>query len=116
MSEFGQERDLQRYETLQTLGQGAYGRVYRARDTATGNYIAMKRINLDLDTEGVPTTVLREVCLLRELNHNHIVELHDVVVTDSRLYLIFEYLDKDLRKLLDDTNSLEPNLIRNIMY
>jgi serine/threonine protein kinase len=114
MSDFGTEQTINRYQPMEVLGHGTYGRVFKALDTETNTYIAMKRMALDLETEGVPTTVLREVCLLRELRHPHIVLLHDVVVTEKRLFLIFEYLEKDLRKLIDSVDINE-NLAKKIM-
>lgn len=115
MGDFGRDRDIGRYQTVEVLGHGAYGRVYKARDTLTGAYIAMKKMTLNLETEGVPTTSLREVCLLRELNHPNIVTLHDVVVTEKKLFLIFEYLEKDLRKVLDEQVITGPQ-IKKIMH
>ena len=84
------------------LGHGSYGRVYRARDVENNTYIAMKKMNIDLESGGVPTTTLREVALLKEMSHPHIVKLFDVVVTERKLFLIFEFLEKDLRKALDE--------------
>ncbi|KAA0199094.1 hypothetical protein HAZT_HAZT005854 [Hyalella azteca] len=57
------------------------------------------------ENEGIPSTALREISLLRELAHSSIVELYDVVVADMKLYLVFEYLDKDLKKLFDEYRS-----------
>ena len=54
--------------------------------------MALKKIRLDADVEGVPSTAIREISLLKELNHAAIVKLMDVVHCDKRLYLVFEYL------------------------
>jgi serine/threonine protein kinase len=111
---FGRSREPNRYEPMEVLGHGAYGKVFKAKDTENGTYIAMKKMNINLEREGVPTTTLREVALLKELIHPYIVRLHDVVVTELKLYLIFEYLDKDLRKVLDES-VLTAEQIRKIM-
>jgi len=103
-----------RFEPIEILGHGAYGRVYKARDTHTGTFIAMKKMNIDLEREGVPTTTLREVALLKELNHPNIVRLHDVIVTEKKLYLIFEFLERDLRKTLDNC-VLSSEQVKKIM-
>ena len=50
----------------------------------------------------MPSTAIREISLLKELEHPGIVQLLDVVHADQKLYLVFEYLDKDLKKLMDD--------------
>ena len=57
-----------------------------------GETVALKKIRLDADVEGVPSTAIREISLLKELNHAAIVKLMDVVHCDKRLYLVFEYL------------------------
>jgi cyclin-dependent kinase 2 len=97
------------------LGHGAYGKVYKARDKETNTFIAMKKMNIDLEREGVPTTTLREVSLLKELNHPNIVKLFDVIVTENKLYLIFEYMERDLRKVLD-ASCLTSEQIKKIMF
>ena len=113
-SQFGRSRDTNRYEPVEMLGHGSYGKVYKARDIEDDSFIAMKKMNIDLEIEGVPTTTLREVALLKELSHNYIVKLKDVVVTDRKLYLIFEYLERDLRKVLNES-VLNAEQIRKII-
>lgn len=109
--------ELSRYPTVAVLGQGAYGKVYKARDTQSGQFIAMKKTLHNFEREGVPTTVLREICLLRELTHPNIVNLKDIVVTERRLYLIFEFVESDLRKFIQKHEGpLLPMQIKRIMY
>ena len=57
----------------------------------------MKRIRLDTESEGVPSTAIREISLLKELTHPGVVRLLDVVHADMKLYLVFEFLDQDLK-------------------
>lgn len=55
---------------------GAYGIVYRARDTSD-RYVALKKIRISLTSDGIPMTTLREISLLKNLdsyNHPHIVK------------------------------------------
>jgi serine/threonine protein kinase len=116
MSEDFGRPELSRYSRIGLLGQGAYGKVYKAHDTVSGEFIAMKKTLHDFEREGVPTTVLREICLLRELKHDNIVNLKDVVVTEHRLYLIFEYVEYDLRKFLkEQQGALDSSQLREIM-
>lgn len=67
----------------------------------TGELLALKKIRLESDEEGVPCTAIREISLLRELHHPNVVRLHDVIHTDRKLTLVFEYLEHDLKKYLD---------------
>lgn len=53
------------------------------------------------ESEGVPSTALREISLLKELAHPNVIHLFDIVHSKKHLYLVFEYLDQDLKKLLD---------------
>ena len=48
-----------------------------------------------------PFPAIREISLLKELQHPNIVSLQDVIMQESRLYLIFEFLTMDLKKYLD---------------
>jgi len=55
------------------VGEGTYGVVYKARDRATNETIALKKIRLEQEDEGVPSTAIREVSLLKELDHPNVV-------------------------------------------
>ena len=57
-------------------------------------------MKLDAEDEGVPGTAIREVSLLRELDHPNIVTLRDVVHSNNQLFLVFEYLDQDLKHFM----------------
>lgn len=61
------------YERLDRVGEGTYGVVYKARDTRTGMIVALKKIRLEQEEEGVPSTAIREIALLKELNHPNVV-------------------------------------------
>lgn len=89
------------YEKVEKIGEGTYGVVYKARDRATGATIALKKIRLEQEEEGVPSTAIREISLLKELQHANVVRLQDVVHSDAKLYLVFEFLDLDLKKHMD---------------
>ena len=77
----------------------------------------MKEINLDAD-EGTPSTAIREISLMKELRHVNIVRLHDVIHTETKLVLIFEYCEQDLKKYMDshgDRGSLDPRIVQSFM-
>ncbi|CAL6078657.1 Kinase [Hexamita inflata] len=99
---------LQRYERMQCLGEGTYGIVYKARDTETGQIVALKRIRLDQQDEGIPATAIREIAILKELKHPNIVDLVSVIHTEAKLTLVFEYVDLDLKKYMDKYGRLTP--------
>ncbi|VDM24202.1 unnamed protein product, partial [Hydatigera taeniaeformis] len=101
------------------IGEGTYGVVYKCLDRKSGQLKAMKRIKLENSDQGIPSTALREIALLRELNHPNIVTLEDIVLEAGRLYLIFEYVTVDLRRHMDSkcaNTGLPPNLVKSFMY
>lgn len=66
-----------------------------------GDILALKKIRLEAEDEGIPSTAIREISLLKQLQHPNIVRLHDVIHTEKELTLVFEYLDQDLKQYLD---------------
>lgn len=92
---------MERYQKLEKIGEGTYGVVYKAKDRVTGEVIALKKIRLEAEDEGIPSTAIREISLLKELQHCNIVRLYNIVHTERKLTLVFEYLDQDLKKYLD---------------
>jgi len=103
----------QRYEKVQKIGEGTYGVVYKAKDREDGKFVALKKIRLEHEDEGVPSTAIREIAILQELKHPNIVSLLDVDNLPNKLYLVFEYLDQDLKKYMDSINALEPLLAKS---
>jgi cyclin-dependent kinase 2 len=63
----------ERYEKLEKIGEGTYGVVYKARDITTKAIVALKKIRLEHEEEGMPSTAMREISLLKELDHPNIV-------------------------------------------
>ncbi|OCT92810.1 hypothetical protein XELAEV_18015874mg [Xenopus laevis] len=95
---------MENFQKVEKIGEGTYGVVYKARNRETGEIVALKKIRLDTETEGVPSTAIREISLLKELNHPNIVKLLDVIHTENKLYLVFEFLNQDLKKFMDGSN------------
>lgn len=91
-----------RYEKIEKLGEGTYGIVYKAKDNLKGEIVAIKKIRLENEDEGMPSTAMREIAILKELSHSNIVQLKDVSYTPSekKLSLVFEYVEMDLKKFL----------------
>lgn len=56
---------MQKYEKLEKIGEGTYGTVFKGKNKDTLEIVALKRVRLDEDDEGVPSSALREICLLK---------------------------------------------------
>lgn len=108
---------MQKYEKLEKIGEGTYGTVFKAKNKESQEIVALKRVRLDDDDEGVPSSALREICLLKELNHRNIVRLHDVLHSDRKLTLVFEHCDQDLKKYFDTLNGeIDPDVVKSFMF
>ncbi|KAF7319886.1 Protein kinase domain-containing protein [Mycena kentingensis (nom. inval.)] len=100
------------------LGEGTYATVYKGRSRTTNEIVALKEINLDAE-EGTPSTAIREISLMKELKHVNIVRLHDVMHTETRLILVFEFCDLDLKKYMDqhgERGALDARTVQSFMY
>lgn len=67
---FGKIEHIQKTEQL---GEGAYGVVHKGINTKTQEVIALKKIKLETQSEGVPSTTIREISVLREIDHKNVV-------------------------------------------
>ena len=69
-------RDIKNYYTVkEKIGEGTYGVVYKAEDNLHNKrLVALKKIRLESEEEGIPSTAIREVSILRELKHENIVQ------------------------------------------
>jgi cyclin-dependent kinase len=107
---------MERYQKLEKLGEGTYGVVYKALDNDTKEIVALKKIILDAEDEGVPSTAIREVSILRELKHGNIVDLKDVVHVNGHLHLVFEFITEDLKMYLDNVEgNMSPMLVKSYL-
>ncbi|XP_073470061.1 cyclin-dependent kinase 2 isoform X2 [Aquarana catesbeiana] len=66
---------MDNFQKVEKIGEGTYGVVYKARNRETGEVVALKKIRLDT--------------------------LLDVIHTENKLYLVFEFLNQDLKKFMD---------------
>ncbi len=73
MTDFEQDAGLSKYELMEKIGEGTYGMVFKVRSKATDEIFAFKKIKLESEDEGVPSTSIREISLLKELVHPNIV-------------------------------------------
>ena len=54
---------MERYQKIEKIGEGTYGVVYKSKDRVTGEIVALKKIRLEAEDEGIPSTAIREISL-----------------------------------------------------
>jgi hypothetical protein len=69
------------YKIITQVGEGTFGKVYKARNQLSGNYVALKRIRMEGERDGFPVTAMREIKLLQSLRHENVVKLHEMMVS-----------------------------------
>lgn len=90
-----------RYEQLEVIGSGVFGMVTKAQVRGTGEVVAIKRLHVDSEQgDGISSTVLREVTLLRGFNHPNITQLKQIAFEGPYIHLMFEYMETDLHKVI----------------
>jgi len=103
---------------MDKLGEGTYGVVYKCRDIQTNAIVALKKIRLEKEDDGVPSTAIREISLLKGLKHPNIVELKEIIYSQEQLYLVFEYVEYDLKKYMrtHGNKPLEKTQAQSFLY
>jgi len=98
------------------IGEGAYGKVYKVLNIGTGNFIAMKQIDLN-DSPEKPTVDIgsfqTEVDLYRTLEHENIVKYIGAALTEEKVLIYMEYMPGgSLSSMLKQYGSFEESIIR----
>ncbi|CAZ86306.1 unnamed protein product [Tuber melanosporum] len=103
------------YTRLSMVGEGTYGKVYKASNSVTKELVALKRIRMESERDGFPITAVREMKLLQALKQDNVVSLLEMMVEKSDFYMVFEYMDHDLTGILNHpTFRLEPCHIKHL--
>ncbi|KAF8419608.1 kinase-like domain-containing protein [Terfezia claveryi] len=88
------------YELLNHIEEGSYGIVSRARDTSTGEIVALKKLKLEREKDGFPITSLREIQTLMICKHPNIINLREVVMGDRLDHMHEPFLPSETKTLL----------------
>eukprot|EP01018_Ginkgo_biloba_P034223 Gb_07906 [translate_table: standard] len=118
---------MENYEKLEKIGEGTYGKVYKALDKRTGQIVALKKARVEADQAGLPPTAVREVSILKTLCKDcpHIVRLLGVVRFRTvsgkcGIYLVFEYMNVDLKMYIEPyarkSEHIPDKTIKSFMY
>jgi len=112
-----EDEGIKQFKILDKIGEGTYGQVYKARHNSSGDIVALKKVRCDTgkedskNKEGFPITAVREIKILKQLQHKNIISLKAIVTdrlsaddyrrSDASIYLVFEYMDHDLMGLIE---------------
>ena len=101
---WGPCRHVDNFDRLNHIEEGSYGWVSRAKEAATGEIVALKKLKMEYANDGFPVTALREIETLQEARHQHVVHLKEIVMGDTLqdVFLVMEFLEHDLRTLQED--------------
>ncbi|KAJ2888613.1 cyclin-dependent protein kinase [Coemansia asiatica] len=112
MENYKHKREKQRtrirakYEIIGFISSGTYGRVYKARPREGPPIeLAIKKFKPEREGEGRPTTGIsqsacREIGLCRELHHENIVDLCEVIMDDNAIHMVMDYAEFDLLSIM----------------
>jgi len=117
-TQFNVER---RYSLLKSIGQGAYGVVCSAKDTVSGEKVAIKKISKAFEHLKDAKRILREIKLLRHFHHDNIICMTDILPPQSRtnfddIYLVSELMDTDLHQIIASPQALSDDHCQYFLY
>ncbi len=105
-----------KYEVLGIVGEGAYGIVYKCRNKETGEFVAIKKFK-ETEDEVVQKSMQRELKVLKILKHENIVEFKEAFKRKGSLFLVFEYVEKNLLEVLQEhSKGIDPNIIKKLVF
>ncbi|XP_077390539.1 cyclin-dependent kinase-like 5 isoform X4 [Festucalex cinctus] len=108
---------MNKFEVLGIVGEGAYGVVLKCRHKDTNEIVAIKKFKDSEENEEVKETTLRELKMLRTLKQENIVELKEAFRRRGKLYLVFEYVEKNMLELLEELpNGVPADKARSYIY
>ena len=111
------------FEKFGKIGEGTQGSVFKARNKVSKEIVAIKPFGMDEEL-GIPTSALREVCMLKQLQHPNVIKLLDVVCENTAskrslpllIILVYEHCEQDLKHYCDAVSAsrkkLKPSVIR----
>lgn len=118
---FTEYGEASRFEIHEVIGKGSYGVVCSAVDTQTREKVAIKKINDVFEHVSDATRILREIKLLRLLQHPDIVEIKHIMLPPSRrefrdVYVVFELMESDLHQVIRANDDLSPEHYQFFLY
>lgn len=110
----------EKYVPIKAVGKGAYGVVCSAKDFVTGEKVAIKKITNAFENLTDARRILREIKLLRQLRHDNIIAMRDIMRPPSRnfndVYIVYELMDTDLHQIIRSQQPLSNEHFQYFIY
>ncbi|XP_041349049.1 serine/threonine-protein kinase Nek6-like [Gigantopelta aegis] len=98
-----------RFVKYRELGQGAFGTVYLIQDKSDLQFYALKEVDLGKCSSSEKRKALEEAEIMKELQHNHVVQIFSSYIQEGQLCIITEYCEGgDLAQFLEDSQEVLP--------
>ena len=110
-----------KYHLLKVMGKGSYGIVCKARNIETKEDVAIKKMLNPFKLPGNIIRILREIRLLKFLNHENIIQIQDLfpavsVKSLESIYVVTEFMSSDLMQIIHSHNVLAEEQIVYILF
>lgn len=107
---------MEKYHLINQIGEGSFGRVYKARRKYTSRMVAIKMINKLGQTKDDLISFRREIDILKKVDHPNIMRMLDVYETDTDFCVVSEFARGDLFQIIEDNQTLPENVLQNLAY
>ncbi|KAH9613151.1 hypothetical protein KSS87_008310 [Heliosperma pusillum] len=106
---------------IRPVGRGAYGIVCAAVNSQTGEEVAIKKVGNAFDNRVDAKRTLREIKLLRHMNHDNVITLREIIRPPQKenfndVYIVYELMDTDLHQIIRSNQSLTDDHCRYFLY
>merc|ERR1712223_1465024 len=96
-------RSVAEFQCMNRIEEGTYGVVYRARDKRTQEIVALKKLKMEREKEGFPSTSLREINTLLISQHQNVVHVREIVVGSNmdKIFIVMDFVEHDMKSLME---------------
>ncbi|KAK9479829.1 kinase-like domain-containing protein [Lipomyces japonicus] len=121
------QKVLDKYEIIGYIAAGTYGRVYKARSRIGEPHLyAIKKFKADKEGEvthytGISQSACREIALCRELSHENLTTLREIILEDKCIYMVFEFAEHDLLQIIHfhshpERRPIPESMVKSILW